>query len=382
MNKVMQLVEADMKMEQVLKGFMVDLEVDSKNVSVAGQALDMCLKAAAVLIYHYDHVAEFLSQNPYINNRLACLVRELMELPYLKVVLMVFACLGVHLVEPFYARTIEKDATHTQLREFYKGLHTGLGQPISDNFTRFTKPEYPGVSDDLFTGVKKTYKEEVLNSVSDLAAEHVEEVKKLANLMLPHLQTVLARQRRDYGIDEEAFQMDYPVSDQESNIDETPVHNIGMERQCGKVDYRLRKLGTLNAVSRPIILQKSLELRGGQISSFKGFKAAAQAKREVEHKWNKHMKKKFEKGAEQKQEMAQRKERKRLDMLDTLKCSGGPFTDSGEVEKFLVDETLDDNAKQQRMKLEVEFARESTVLMPSRSYLPNPGDTAQWEEED
>ena len=29
MNKVMRLVEADMKMEQVLKGFMVDLEVDS-----------------------------------------------------------------------------------------------------------------------------------------------------------------------------------------------------------------------------------------------------------------------------------------------------------------------------------------------------------------
>ncbi|KAJ8395919.1 hypothetical protein AAFF_G00026270 [Aldrovandia affinis] len=240
MNTVMRLVEADMKIEQVLNGFMVDLEVDSKNVSVAGQALDMCLKlvapefahkpwnhykqfllfleqrhassvlfaykdsrfgclsrAAAVLIYHYDHLAEFLSQNPHINNRLACLVREVMELPYLKVVLVVFACLGVHMVEPLYASTIEKDATHTQLREFYKGLHTGLGQLISNDFTRFTKPEYPGVSDDLFTGVKKTYKEEVLNSVSDLAAEHVEEVKKLTNLMLPHLQTVLARQRRD-----------------------------------------------------------------------------------------------------------------------------------------------------------------------------------------
>ncbi|QQP53013.1 Hypothetical protein FKW44_005336 [Caligus rogercresseyi] len=37
-----------------------------------------------------------------------------MELPYLKVVLVAFACLGVHLVEPFYARTIEKDATHTR----------------------------------------------------------------------------------------------------------------------------------------------------------------------------------------------------------------------------------------------------------------------------
>ena len=287
-----------------------------------------------------------------------------MEIPYLKVVLVVFACLGVHLVEPFYARTIEKDATHTQLREFYKGLHTGLGQPVSDNFTKFTTPEYPGVSDDLFNGVKKTYTEEVLNSVSDMAAEHLEEVRKLTNLMQPHLQTVLARQRRDHGIDEENFSMTYPVSDQASKIDETPVHNIGMERQCGKVDYRLKKLRTLSAVSRSIILQKSQELRAGQIPSFRGFRAAAQAKREVELNWSKDMKTKFQSGADQKQEMAQRKERKRLDMLDKLKTLGGPFTDSGEVEKVLADETLNENAKQQRMKLEVQFARESTTLLP------------------
>ena len=47
MNKAMQLVEADMKMEQVLNSFMVDLEVDSKNASVAAQVLDLCLKLVA-----------------------------------------------------------------------------------------------------------------------------------------------------------------------------------------------------------------------------------------------------------------------------------------------------------------------------------------------
>ena len=62
--------------------------------------------------------------------------------------------------------------------------------------------------------------------------------------------------------------------------------------------------------------------------------------------------------------MAQRKKRKRLDMLNALKSRGGPFTDSGEVEKSLTDETLKDNVKQQSMKLEVQFARESTTLMP------------------
>ncbi|XP_038128303.1 T-box transcription factor TBX15 [Cyprinodon tularosa] len=84
-----------------------------------------------------------------------------------------------------------------------------------------------------------------MDPVSDVAAEYLDEVKQLTDLMLPHLKTVLARQR----MDEETFPMD-PVSEQASNIDGTPVHNIGMERQCGKVDYKLKKLGTLNAVNR------------------------------------------------------------------------------------------------------------------------------------
>ena len=61
-----------------------------------------------------------------------------MELPYLRVILVVFACLGLHLVEPFYARTIEKGATHTKLRNFYKGLHISLSKPISEQYIRFT----------------------------------------------------------------------------------------------------------------------------------------------------------------------------------------------------------------------------------------------------
>ena len=52
-------------------------------------------------------------------------------------------------------------------------------------------------------------------------------------------------------------------------------------------------------------------------------------------------------------------------MLDKLKSNGGPFTDSREVEIFLEDTNLDDRAKQQRLKLEIQFARESSTLLPS-----------------
>ena len=76
----------------------------------------------------------------------------------------------------------------------------------------------------------------------DIAQKHNEEVYKLAKLILLHLQTVLARQRREYGIDEESFEMDFPSFDQAAKIYETHVHNIGMERQYGKVDYKHEEL--------------------------------------------------------------------------------------------------------------------------------------------
>ena len=106
-----------MKMDELVQGFMVDLDVDSKNGSVAGHSIDMCLllvapeynakpwnknkqflqfldergahevlfsfkdsrfgclsRAAAVLLFHWEHLKEFLALNPAINNRLACLV--------------------------------------------------------------------------------------------------------------------------------------------------------------------------------------------------------------------------------------------------------------------------------------------------------------------
>ena len=140
-NKVVRTVEADMELEKLVQTFMVDLDVDSKSSSVAGQALDMCLKlvapeysekmwnrykeftvfleergiksvlfaykdarfgclsrAAAVLLYHWTDLRDFLDTFPSINNRLACLVREVMELPYLVPVFVVWACFGVHLV--------------------------------------------------------------------------------------------------------------------------------------------------------------------------------------------------------------------------------------------------------------------------------------------
>ena len=49
----------------------------------------------------------FFDENTQIVDKLACLAMELLGLPYLKTVFLVFAALGVHIREPFSARTIQ-----------------------------------------------------------------------------------------------------------------------------------------------------------------------------------------------------------------------------------------------------------------------------------
>ena len=49
--------------------------------------------------------------------------------------------------------------------------------------------------------------------------------------------------------------------------------------------------------------------------------------------------------------MSQRQERKRLDMLNSLKSLTGPFTDAVEVVKYLAEPTLSEKVKQQRLKV-------------------------------
>ena len=242
-----------MKLETVLSKFMVFMDMDSKNGSLAGQALDMQLKlvapeykhkswnyhglytnyleqrdielslfaykdhrfgllgrASAVLSHNYEHLAAFLSDHPHISNKLACLVRELMNLPHLKVIYACFVILGVQLVEPFYSKTIQPEATHSTLKIFYQGLYTNLTMDwVETSFILLNKPHFSGISEDLFTAIKKSYGDTVLKSVIEVALEQEEDVLLLINHMLPELGKTLGRQRRDYALDEKAFPVEF-----------------------------------------------------------------------------------------------------------------------------------------------------------------------------
>ena len=91
-----------------------------------------------------------------------------------------------------------------------------------------------------------SYGDPVIAAVREAAQDYLEDCVILANVILPDLAVVLARQRRDYGISEE-FPAEFPVFDQTSNVDNTPVNNIAMERSCRMVDCRLKHLKSLQS---------------------------------------------------------------------------------------------------------------------------------------
>ena len=92
--------------------------------------------------------------------------------------------------------------------------------------------------------------------------------------------------------------------------------------------------------------------------------------RDIKLAWKQRTEEKFARGAEEKQEVAQVRERKRLTKLDELKEVGGPFTCADEVRLYLDKEELSEREKQKRLKKEVQFARERTTL-PSSDALFN-----------
>ena len=412
MNKQLSLVERDMTLEAIFQNFMVDLDFDSKHGSVAGQALDCMLRlvapeyqhkpwnyykefvlhldhnavdkvlfaykdhrfgclsrAAAVLVYLLPWMEDFLECHQSITNRLACIVRGFLEVEYLKPAFCVFAAFGVQLVEPFYSTTISKGETHSDLQIFYQTLHDQLGRNITPEFFTLQSPLFDCVSPDLFEGVKKSYniKFNVVSSVATMSSKYLDDCLKLANLILPELKTVLGRQRRDYGISEQ-FPAQYPIQEQASNVDDTPVTNIAMERLCGSVDYRIHKLKQLEAVSRSIILQETEELRRSSEHSFREFTEQAQEIKELKLSWNKKMSERFEAGASEKEAIALAKESKKLDLLEKLKAEGGPFTTEYEVDHYM-SLKKDKAKKQKRMKMEVQFARESSQYLPKTDPL-------------
>ena len=407
LNSSIHSIEQSVGVSNIMDGFVVQIDFESKNGSIVGQFVD-CItrlvgmelkhkpwnrgeefklfctsqdkpyemflykderfgcfpKACAVCIFSRQALQDFLMTNPNIDNRLACLVRDIFQQEYAQLTMAVVAVFGIQLIEPFHAVTISKDSSHKSLQIFFRELYKKLTSPITKEFFVMDKPWYPGISPSLFKGVKEGYKDHVVESVKEFIDEHLDEAVKVANFFQPDLAQTLARQRRDYGISEE-FEAEFPVEELSKHAAENaPVHNLGMENFCGLVGHRTAKNRNLEASSRAIVIQGTKALRDKFGDGFRDYKQAVRRVKDIKLEWSK----KQEVLAGQKMEIKAvqnlKVEGRVLKQLDCLKKEGGPFTSCDEVDEYLANDDIDVKIKKKRMKMEVQYSRDNSLSLP------------------
>ena len=143
-------IEEGMGMANIFSGFLVDVDLNDKTYNVVSWMLNLfgpdniqkswnyysdfmthlkrsnrtahlfhlkdarygsLSKSCAVVCYHWHDFIDFLDSHDYVTNRLACLVRDAMNLEYIKVIISVIAVLGIQVISPFHARTVCNSAT-------------------------------------------------------------------------------------------------------------------------------------------------------------------------------------------------------------------------------------------------------------------------------
>ena len=158
-------------------------------------------------------------------------MRDSLNLEYIRVVVAVVACIGIHLVSPYHAKTISKNTTHSFLKEFVISLYTSLNSHVvTQSFFKLEYPELGDVTQKLFDSVVKQYNPDVVAAVKRTAESFTDDCIKLSQALLPQMAETWSRQCvKQYGFCEGTDNRELPVFNQISgvwSIDHTPVNNL------------------------------------------------------------------------------------------------------------------------------------------------------------
>lgn len=206
----------------------------------------------------------------------------------------------------------------------------------------------------------------MIGSVKQVANKHLIDCLALTKKLLPQLAHVLAMQRgKYYGFGN--FPQEYPVFDQCHEIDQTPVHNLEMERQCGDTDQRLKKKASLDPVARGTVLKETSKLRTNINSDFRKMGSVVKQLDEIKFKWKLRQQELQAVGLSKKEANNLRIENRKLNILEKLKTQGGPFTSEEEISAYLSTTKDDYKLKSQRMRDEVTYARDTSLSLPKSS---------------
>ena len=193
---------------------------------------------------------------------------------------------------------------------------------------------------------------------------------KIGNLLLPQLQTTIARQRRDYDLSDE-FPPELPISElTDAQRENAPVNTMKMKQTCGLVAHRSKKNKSVECTSRQIIIQGTAALREKYGDNFRSYTDAAMRVKNVKLQWSQKQDTLLGEKMTKKQIENLKIEGRVLKKLDCLKKSGGPFTTPDEVDTYL-QSSASDKDKVSRLKMEVQYARDTSLSLERKNPVFN-----------
>ena len=330
-------------------------------------------QSCARVFYHWNDFCTFFESLDYVTNKLACLCRDAMNLPHIRLVAATLAAFGIHLVSPFFAQTKGK-STHTELQAYFTEVHSSLlNDTIDESFFEFNGGYFRGISSYFVQSIKKNeYGVDVAFAVTETAHDSITDAVKLANKIRVKMAEVLSQQRGSYygfGGKEKQFY----VFDQAEDVDRAITNNLEQERQCGDTAQRLKKKPSIPTVSRGVILKRTTEMRdeNPNPSEFRKMGPVVKAIEKINSEWTAKQDELRRAGCLKKEAQKLHVDQRKLDILERLKAAGGPFSNSEQVEVFVnqvKDTKKERKLAQKRLREEVTYARDTSVSLP-RAHL-------------
>lgn len=154
----------------------------------------------------------------------------------------------------------------------------------------------------------------------------------------------------------------------QDKLEGAPVHNLDAERSVGFINYELSRRGSkqLSTASSTQVKCAASDLIDTTVTgSYKGYsKVAKYVIPELCLNWAAKQEDLKKKGLVDKEIANIALDRRKNKDLEKLKCLGGPFTMSSQVDEYL---KSDDSNKVERLYIEVRYARDTSLSMPKNS---------------
>ena len=147
-----------------------------KNVSIrmASERFTRYPFLCAATLHHDRDICGFLQKYDHVTNNLACIVRCFEDVEFLRVLCLVGALVGLHLIEPFVKMTSSAATTYSDLKITFPQLYEDLCTADVNHFFQFEKPALSFASQNCFDDVK--YDSTILESLGYACQEYKPQV--------------------------------------------------------------------------------------------------------------------------------------------------------------------------------------------------------------